>query len=284
MKIKACQDTSSILVKIHGDSLIDKIISPDCEENFLAELENTIGEIDSFKQKNSIITYKLNNNHNINQQNNNNWNPKNISNNKQHKNYQFEYEPYAEYAYNHETNKKSLEEHQAQLKIPSSNQPNQTNQINPNTHTRQASNISGSRSDLKNLIFCSNAKNQSLKTHKTQESRERLRRSQSKSTLNASRTSKSRSKGNVDFFEDSVGSEAKFEQMLRKYGGRQMSGKVFMNYFRKVGDFFDPQLQKGGNSTLGLKEQGRRRSGSRGRSGSNVNNNSVSVSYSQHNN
>jgi len=54
MKIKACEDTSSILTKIYGDNSIDKIISSDLEENLLNEIKKTIFEIQSYKQKNGL--------------------------------------------------------------------------------------------------------------------------------------------------------------------------------------------------------------------------------------
>jgi hypothetical protein len=269
MKIKACPYILSILMKIHGEGLIDKIISLDCDVNFLAELENTVSEIESFKKNN-----KLPNNNNNNNNTSNNNHVKNNNNNKQNKNYQFENEQFAEDLHR-ETNMKS-EALPLMRKVANANQI----QRNP-SHVRQNSNISGSRSDLENLIL--GERNYSTKNNNTQASREMIRRSHSKSTFNVSGNSKSRSKGKIDFFEDSLGSEAKFEQVLRKYGGKQMSGKVFMNYCRKAGDFFDPTLQKGGNSALDSKEESRKRSGSRRRSGNN-NNNSVSISYSQNNN
>lgn len=279
MKIKACSDTSSILTQIYGESLIDKIISPECDENFLAELEKTISEIDSFKQKNVIPNSNRNKKDSLIKKNNankNNNNNNDNNKNKQNQIYQFEKESenIAAEEYAPDTNSK-YEDYPSAGKIVQ--QTSQRNQRNP-THTRQYSNITASRSDLENLI----QRNYSTKNFNTQPTREGIGRSHNKSTLNVSRNSRSRgSKGKVDFFEDSVASEAKFEQMLRKYGGKQMSGKVFMNYFRKVGDFFDPTLQKGGNSTLDLKDQSRRRSGSRRRSRGNTNNNSVSISYSQ---
>jgi len=297
MKIKACPDTCSILIKIHGESLIDQIISHDCDENFLSQLENTIRELDSFKKTNltlpnnnnkisknynsdsrlSGIKTKTNNNDDYNYNNND----KNISQNNQNKVYQFENEDYIEAANKCETNAKS-EIYQA---TNQTNQINQIKNINPKRHQRQLSNIAGSRSDFENLILSGGDRRDYSTKNNTQPSCQRMRRSHSKSTLNASRNSKSRSKGKVDLFEDSVSSDAKFEQILRKYGGRQMSGKVFMNYSRKVGDFFDATLQKGGNSSLDLKDQSRKRSGSRGRSGNTINNsNTVSVSYSQNHN
>ncbi len=70
MKIKGCEDTSSILTKIYGENLIDKVISPDLEENILNEMEKTILEIQIFKQKNGLPTSNknepINNNNNIN--------------------------------------------------------------------------------------------------------------------------------------------------------------------------------------------------------------------------
>ena len=284
MKIKACEDTSSILMQIHGESLIDQIISPDCDHNFLSELENTINEISSFKQKNIIIPTNNNNNKNT-KKNNSNYNRNsnnNINNNNQNQIYQFENDNVPAEIYNPETNRRSEDYPSLRKLSAASNQINQRNS-NKNTHIRQHSNISGSKSDLENLILSCDQRIYSAKINNKQASRENIRRSHSKSTLNVSRNSKSRgSVGKADFFEDSVGSEAKFEQMLRHYGGRQMSGKVFMNYSRKVGDFFDPTLQKGGNSALDMKDQSRKRSGSRRRSGNN--NNSVSISYSQNNN
>lgn len=276
MKIKSCSDTSSILMKIHGENLIDKIISPDIDENFLAELGKTISAIDSFKQKNQIpITNMNNNSNNFNHNHNNNANSINNNNRTNIREHAYRFE--------NELNSIELTDQNAES-IPTMRKINSTIAKNQ-THKRRYSNISGSRSDVENLILAD--RNYSTKNNNTQTSKDFLmRRSNSKSTLNVSRNSKSKSKGKVDFFDDSLvsNSEAKFEQMLRKYGGRQMSSKVFINYFRKVGDFFDPTLQKGGNSALDLKEQGRKRSGSRRKSGSNNNNNSFAISHSQHNN
>lgn len=261
MKIKACEDTSSILTKIYGDNLIDKIISPDLEENLLNEIEKTIIEIQSYKQ-NNVLPVSNKTDPNTNNKINNN---KNKMNNNNYFNYEFENDNFSE-----------RNENNNNINIQSRNEfPMRKIQNYNSLHNRQASNISSSRNnDIENLIL---ERNYSTKNNNTISNRGGMRRSNSKSTLNVSRNSKSRSKSKIDFFEEvNGGAEIKFEEMLRKYGGRQMDARVFMNYFKNRGGFFDPTLQKGGNSSLDIKDQHRKRSNSRKKG----TNNSISISYS----
>lgn len=76
------------------------------------------------------------------------------------------------------------------------------------------------------------------------------------SNENATRHSKSPSKSKVDFFDETMAcGDKKFEEILRKYsGGRKMAQRVFMNYSKQKGEYFDPTLQKGGNSVLEEKD------------------------------
>jgi len=72
-----------------------------------------------------------------------------------------------------------------------------------------------------------------------------MRRSNSRSKLNIS-TRNSRSKSRTNFneiFESNV-EDKSFENILRKYGGRQITGKVFMNYSKKKVNFLIPLYKK----------------------------------------
>jgi len=227
MNIKSCSDTSSILMKIFGNDLIDRIISPNSDEELLNEIENTIFEINSFKEKNSIPS--MNNqqfNKNSNKSNNKIIDSNGNGNNSEHENHNQKFK-----------------------KIP-----NYNSNIN---HIRQPSNFSVNKSELENIIL---QRNYSTKNNNTASNRG-LKRSNSKSTLNISRNSRSKSK--LDFFEEGSGSDTRFENMLRKYGEKSIDSKVFMNYSKKKGNFFDPTLQKGGNSSLDIKDHVRKRSNSR---------------------
>jgi beta-glucosidase-like glycosyl hydrolase len=125
----------------------------------------------------------------------------------------------------------------------------------------------------RNLDVLNNQNNYSHYNLTGNNSNRGMRRSASKSSLNLTKNSQSKSKSKIDFFEDIPKDEMKFEQILRKYGGRKVSGKVFMNYSKQRGEFFDPTLQKGGVSSLNVKDQ-LRRSNSKNR----LNNRSVNIS------
>jgi hypothetical protein len=85
-------------------------------------------------------------------------------------------------------------------------------------------------------------------------------RTNSKNKINiSSKNSKSKSKSiyNFDNFDTIKTKDKTFESILRKYGGKQISVKVFMNYSKKKPQFFDAPLQKGGISSLEVKDVNR---------------------------
>jgi len=269
MKIKTCQDTSSILTKIFGSNLIDKIISQDLDENILNEIEKTVSEIESYKIANGITTNKEE--IEFNQKNQENPNQNQYQNNYNDNN--------REYRFENEDELSELSEYPNLNR--KNNNVNYTPDIGPmkkieNYNTLQKRQLNQSSMGKANLETYLVEKNNSTQNNNTNPSNRGMRRSNSRSTLNASRNSKSRSKSKLDFFEENMNTDAKFEGMLRKYGGMKIDGKVFMNYSKNKGDFFDPTLQKGGNSTLDYKDKQRKRSNSRKRGI----NNSVSISYS----
>lgn len=239
-KIKSCDDTNKILIKLYGEDILNKIISPDLDENLLSNIENTIKEIDEFKKSHGD-TYNKTKQNSIN--NNSNSNNANNLYNKITPNFK-------ENVYNNEFNRSN------NFRKINNNNNSYYNINNLNTSNNNNNNIRKENNSFytsENLL----ARNYSERNLSKNNMKRNLSNSRSTINISTKNNSRSKSKNKFEIFESNNSNELNdksFENILRKYGGRQITGKVFMNYSKKNGQYFDASLQKGGVSSLDIKD------------------------------
>jgi hypothetical protein len=279
-----------ILNKIYGDDILTKIISPDLDNDLLVNIENTINEINEFKKSNGFkyenikeisdqskklneyeYEYKnhdriyYNNNYKENYNCNENLfknkyakitpNVKEIYENNKHNSINYR-KINNNYNYNNNLNnrKENNSFYSSEALLARNNSESHHN--NNNNYNNYNNNYNNN-----NYINTSNQNSINYSINRGNISGSGIIRTNSRNNINMNISTKhsksksiSKSISNFDIFDTINLQDKSFENILRKYGGRQMSGKVFMNYFKKKPQFFDPPLQKGGISSLEVKD------------------------------
>lgn len=259
MKINTCPDTSDIVSQLFGEDILERIISPDAEEEMINDIEQIISEID---------TLKLNNNNNqfiedqksLNEEENikypaikKDYIQMNENNNQRNMN-DFNLNAPLQVNLSYNNNKKNLYEYSKNMIEDQCNNNNKINnnydEKNRNLTSNNSSNkrleyntIQNNTHHLNNLNFDSITKN----SNDVNSENNYLKISGSKSNRNLN---KSQSKVNLEEYKEERWENPNFESMLRNYKGKNTNTKIFKNYTKKASEFFDPTLQRGGISKL----------------------------------
>jgi len=290
IKIKTCPDTAAIVSQLFGDDVLERIISPDTEEEMISDLEQIISEIEELKANNI-------NNNNTNSINNNNQeiddnpldNEKNIQSlpskqmicNSKSKNNSKEYlniPLQSNFLGNHKTNlyeySKNIDNTNSKSNTgnceenySNNNNINYTNSINNNNNNNnnytKKINLTTKDSSNKKLEHNTNPNNHNFNNNLDSVSKYsndvisennfmKVSGSKSKRDLN-----KSQSKAFLDEYTDDRWDKPNFESMLRNYKSKN-SNKMIFRHTKKRSEFFDPTLQHGGVSKLDNENRSRR--------------------------